>query len=53
MPVSSVEALRVARAEAEYADVRKSRSVAYALWAHRIVESTVASARAADPYRAA
>ena len=33
MLVSSVESLRVARAEAEYADVRKSRAVAFALWA--------------------
>jgi TM2 domain-containing membrane protein YozV len=31
--VPSVEALRAARAEAEYADVCKSAPVAYALWA--------------------
>jgi TM2 domain-containing membrane protein YozV len=33
VPVVSVDALRAARAEAEYADVRKSTAVAYALWA--------------------
>lgn len=32
-PLPALEAVRVARAEAEYADVRKSVAVAYLLWA--------------------
>jgi TM2 domain-containing membrane protein YozV len=31
-PLPPFEAVKIARAEAEYADVRKSRRVAYGLW---------------------